>query len=142
MYLDTAIIVKLFVPEPDSEFFAHLINGRQVSTSYIAYTEVWSAFLAKERTRAISAEQRRRAWAAFEENVEQETIRLAPLGEATFRKANWIMQRCNPPVALRSLDALHLAACDQLQDWPLCTNDARMRRAAQILGYSLAPLPF
>ena len=35
------------------------------------------------------------------------------------------------------LDALHLASCDQAQEWPLCTNDKRMRQAAERLNFSM-----
>jgi predicted nucleic acid-binding protein len=140
MYLDTAVLVKLFVAEPDSEFFGKLVDGQAGSSSELAYTEVWSALLGKERAGAITAEQRRRAWAAFERNVREETIWLAPMSDALFRRANRILEQCHPQVALRSLDALHLAACDQLQDWPLCTTDVRMRQAAERLGFPLTPI--
>ena len=141
MYLDTAILVKLFVAEPDSEFFGQLVDGQPVCSSAIAYTEFWSALLGKERTGAIAADQRQRAWAAFRRNVEEETIILVPVSEATLKKANRILEQCHPQVALRSLDALHLAACDQMQDWPLCTTDARIRQAAELLRFPLTPLP-
>jgi predicted nucleic acid-binding protein len=141
MYLDTAILVKLFVAEPDSEFFGRLVDGQPICSSAIAYTEFWSALLGKERARAITAEQRRRAWTAFRRNVEEETILLIPLTEATFKKANRILEQCYPRVALRSLDALHLAACDQAQEWPLCTTDARMRQGAEVLRFELSPGP-
>ena len=141
MYLDTAILVKLFVAEPDSEFYGRLVDGQPVCSSAIVYTEFWSALFGKERAGAITGEQRRRAWAAFHRNVEEETIGLVPVSEATLKKANHILEQCHPKVALRSLDALHLAACDQTQDWPLCTTDARMRQAAELLRFALSPLP-
>ena len=140
MYLDTAVLIKLFVPEPDSAFFGKLVDGQTISSSELAYTEFWSALLGKERSGAITMEQRRRAWAAFERNVSEETIWLAPLGNATFKRANRILDQCHAQVALRSLDALHLAACDQLQDWPLCTTDVRMRQAAERLNFPLSPM--
>jgi predicted nucleic acid-binding protein len=141
MYLDTAVLVKLFVAEPDSDFFGKLVDGQAVCSSAIAYTEFWSALLGKERAGAITAEQRRRGWAAFQRNVEEETIVLAPLSEATFKKANHLLDQCHPQVPLRSLDALHLAACDQTQDWPLCTTDLRMRQAAELLRFPLTAMP-
>lgn len=141
MYLDTAILVKLFVAEPDSEYFGRLVDGQIVSSSFLVYTELWSALLGKERAGTITAEQRRRAWTAFARNVDEELITLASVSEAVFRRANRILDQCHPKVALRSLDALHLASCDQLQDWPLCTNDVRMREAAVLLGFPLTPNP-
>jgi len=141
MYLDTAILVKLFVAEPDSDFFGALVDGQPVCSSAIAYTEVWSALLGKERAKAITPEHRRRAWSVFRRNADEELITLVPLSEAILRKANHILEHCHPAVALRSLDALHLAACDQMQDWPLCTTDQRMRQAAELLRFPLVPLP-
>ena|SRR5690349_11631986 len=141
MYLDTAILVKLFVAEPDSEFFGRLVDGQPVCSSAIAYTEFWSALLGKERVQAINAEQRQRAWLAFRRNVEDEAIYLIPVSEATLKKANHILDQCHPRVALRSLDAVHLATCDQTQDWPLCTTDVRMRQAAELLRFSLSQPP-
>jgi predicted nucleic acid-binding protein len=141
MYLDTAVLVKLFVTEPDTTFFAELVDGQAISSSVLAYTEVWSALLGKERAGSINTRQRQQAWAAFDRNVDEETIQLAPLASSVFRKANRILLDCHPAVPLRSLDALHLAACDQMQDWPLCTTDIRMRDAAELLGFPLVKLP-
>ena len=140
MYLDSAVLVKLFVRERDSEFFGKMTDGESISSSVLAYTEVWSAFLAKERAAAITPEQRRRAWAAFQHNVDEELIELLALNPAIFKRANRLLERCHPQVPLRSLDALHLASCDQLQDWPLCTTDRRMRDEAAVLHLRLMPL--
>ena len=137
MYLDTAILVKLFVPEADSDFFAQMVDGQNVSSSALAHTEFFSALLGKERAGDIDPKQRQRAWAAFERNVEEETIQLEPFTPAIFKRANRILAHCHPKVALRSLDALHLATCDHLQDWPLCTTDSRMRQAAAWLRFPL-----
>ena len=141
MYLDTSVLVKLFVREPDSEFYGNLTNAQLVCSSVLAYTEVASALLAKERAGGLRPEDRHRAWAAFERHVREETLELLPLGPAIFRRATWILEKCHPTVALRSLDALHLASADQAQDWPLVTHDQRMRDAAAILGMSLSALP-
>ena len=141
MYLDTAILVKLLVPEPDTEYYGKLVEGQAVSSSWLGYTEVWSALLGKERGGGITAEQRRRAWAVFERYLEAEFLWLAPASEAVYKRANRIIEQCHPGVPLRSLDALHLATCDQLQDWPLCTNDRRMRDAAGLMGFPLTNLP-
>ncbi len=141
MYLDTAILVKLLAPEPDSEFFGNLTDGQLLSSAWLAYTETWSALLAKERAGTITAPQRRKAWRVFETHLREETIWLAPTTEAIYRRANRILENCHPQVALRSLDALHLATCDQLQDWPLCTTDKRMLAAAAHLDFPTTPLP-
>lgn len=132
------MLVKLFAPEPDSDSFVELTDGENVSSSFLAYTEVYSALLMKERDGALTVAERNRAWASFQEKLENETITLTQFHPAFFKKANRIMEQCNPKTARRSLNALHLATCDQLQDWPLCTTDVRMRQAAELLRFPLA----
>jgi predicted nucleic acid-binding protein len=139
MYLDTAILVKLLVDEPDTEFFQAALEGALVSSSELALTEVWSALLAKERNKLISARQRASAWRIFNERVQDKQIVLHPLNGVVLKKANHVLERCHPGVALRTLDAIHAAACDLSQDFPLCTTDRRMRDAAGVLGIPVFP---
>lgn len=141
MYLDSCILVKLLVRETDSEFYGRLTDGQPVASSMLAYTEVWAALLAKERNKAIPPELRRQAWRMFERYYLEDVFDLASISDAIVRRANWIIGRVHPQVPLRSLDAIHLATADQLQDWPLVTGDRRMRDAATLMGYPLSELP-
>ncbi|MDD5260746.1 MAG: type II toxin-antitoxin system VapC family toxin [Methylacidiphilales bacterium] len=134
MYLDSSIIVKLLTPEPDSEHYIALVDGQPSASLELAYTEVFSALLAKERNGRITFEARQAAWTGFTRQVNSAELKLLPADSTSFRKAQQMMQSCHPAVPLRSLDALHLAACDLAQDFPLVTNDARMMAAAQRLG--------
>lgn len=139
MYLDTAILVKLLVVEPDSDFFQEQLAGAMISSSELALTEVWSALLAKERNKAISSRQRAAAWRVFNERVREKQIHLHPLNSVVLKKANHILEQCHPAVPLRTLDAIHTAACDLSQDFPLCTTDRRMRDAAKALRIPIFP---
>ncbi|HXJ58886.1 MAG TPA: type II toxin-antitoxin system VapC family toxin [Verrucomicrobiae bacterium] len=141
MYLDTSVLVKLFIREPDSEFYGNLADGRVVCSCVLAYTEFWSALLAKERAGGLDATFRMQSWEAFDRSVMEEFIELVPVAPAVFKRANRILEVCHPAIPLRSLDALHLASADQTQDWPLATHDQRMRDAATRLGFPLTPLP-
>jgi len=141
MYLDSCILVKLFVREFDSDFFGKLTDGQNLSTSILAVTEVWAALLAKERSLSITSQDRQLAWKRFQRNVDEELILLVPFSVAILKKANHILESCHPKIPLRSLDALHLASCDHLQDWPLCTTDRRMRDAANLLRFPLTASP-
>ncbi|MFZ4818484.1 MAG: type II toxin-antitoxin system VapC family toxin [Limisphaerales bacterium] len=141
MYLDSCILVKLLIREPDSEFYGQWVDGHPVSSSLLAYTEVWSALLARERAQLIRTRLRLEAWQRFEDQMRMQMIDLSPVSEAIVRRAHWILGRVHPKVPLRSLDALHLATADQLQDWPLVTSDQRLREAALHLGYPLSDLP-
>jgi predicted nucleic acid-binding protein len=139
MYLDTAILIKLLVPEPDTEFFQNSLAGALLSSSELATTEVWSALLAKERNGHISASQRGAAWRVFQQWITERQLLLHPLNSVVLKKANHLLERCHPAVPLRTLDAIHAAACDLSQDFPLCTTDRRMRDAAAATGIPLFP---
>ena len=141
MYLDTAILVKLMVREDDSMFYAQLARGQLVWTAEIAISECYSALLRKEREAAITARQRKAAWKQLELDVAEHRLALVSVTRSLLERTNAILDACHPDVALRSLDAIHLAAADQCASWPLCTNDSRMRAAAVKMGLPLTPLP-
>lgn len=141
MYLDTAILVKLLVREPDTAFYVGLVDGQPAWSSQLAMVECFSALLRKERERAIDRAHRGRAWKQVEADVAAQRLGLVPLTASLVERANAILDLCHLDVALRSLDALHLASAERCQSWPLCSNDLRIRAAATRLGLPLAPLP-
>jgi predicted nucleic acid-binding protein len=141
MYLDSCIVVKLLVVEPDSEFFVRSLEGQPLVTSELARTEVFSALLARERAGMISVLDRRRAWHEFEERVKAKEIKIEPLSSIVLRKATHSLEQCHPKVPLRTLDAIHLATADLCQNFPLVTTDARLRDAAILMGFDVFPAP-
>jgi predicted nucleic acid-binding protein len=139
MYLDSAIVVKLLVKEEFSEFFVESLKDLRVATSGLSVLEVRSALFSKLRTKSLSERQRLLAWQAFQEKIGRGEIKIFPLVDPIFHKAAEVMDKCNPAVALRTLDAIHLAACDFSQVFPLCATDSRMRAAAAKLGIPVFP---
>ena len=139
MYCDSCILIKLLTPEVDSAFFERELRGHPLGSSELAWTEVSSALLAKERAGRILPEERQRAWKLFSSWVEDEILVLHPLTLVTLRKAVRQLELCHPQVALRTLDAIHLASADLAQEFPLCTTDDRMRQAARVLQFPLFP---
>lgn len=141
MYLDTAILVKLLVREADSSFYAGLVDGELMWSSELILTECYAALLRKERDKTIGRLHRQRAWERVRGHVAEHRLNLVPLGVDLLERANGILEACHPQVALRSLDALHLASAERCQSWPVCSNDTRVRLAARRLGLPLTPLP-
>jgi len=139
MYLDSCIIVKLLVTEPDSEFFIRSLEGEALVTSELAQAEVFSALLARERAGKINAADRRRAWKEFQARIEAEEIGIEPLNSVVLRKTVQCLEQCHPNVPLRTLDAIHLATADLCQDFPLATTDARLADAAKLLKMEIFP---
>jgi len=139
MYLDTSIIVKLLVAEPDSEFFIQSLEGQRLTTSELALTEVFSALLARERAGKIGVPDRRLAWAEFAARITGEEIKIEPLNSIVLRKATQCLEYCHPPAPLRTLDAIHLATADLCQDFPFVTTDVRLANAARTMHIPVFP---
>lgn len=140
MYLDSAIIVKLLVREPDSDWFNEQLAGQKFQTSELALTEVPAALLAKERAGQLPQLNGVATRIRFEEMVEDENLILLPLNRAVLQRAANIIQACHPRVPLRTLDAIHVATCDLNNCAPLCATDNRMRAAGAHLGLPVFPV--
>jgi predicted nucleic acid-binding protein len=136
MYLDTSVLVKRYVAEPDSDHVDEVVVGFTLVSSELALGEVWSALLAKERNKALSETMREKAWKAFLDDVDEGVLRLIPLDGVMIREANEIMLRVHPHVPLRTLDAIHLATYGAVITGPIFTKDKRMLAAAKLLGFA------
>ena len=139
MYLDSAIIVKLLVREPESEWFERNLPGHSFETSELALSEVCAALLSKERTNKLSPQERVKATDRFFSMIEDESISLLPLNRQVVDRARSVQVACHPKIALRTLDALHVATCDLHNGGSLSATDSRIRAACEQLGIALIP---
>jgi len=139
MYLDSAIIVKLLVREEDSAWFNRSIAGQELWTSELALAEVCSAILIKERTGQVTVKERKLAFVRFDSMREDERLHLHPLNSGVVERAAGLLTACHPDVALRSLDAIHLASALIHSRGPLCTTDGKLRAAARRIGIPCFP---
>ena len=138
MYLDTSVLVKLYVNEPDSLKCDLIVGGETLVSSELAHGEVLAALLSKERARQISAAERTEAWNRFLEDNTEGKVYLVPLNGIVVREAAELMEEVHPGVPLRTLDAIHLATFASVDAGPLFTKDKRMLDAARKLNYPLA----
>jgi len=142
MYLDSAILVKLVVREPDSRFYVELVDRRPgICSSALAVTECWAALCRKVGDGHIDRATRDQAWQRLEAVLAADQLRLQPVTLPVLRLANRFIGQCLGGVPLRTLDAIHLASCECCGARPLVTNDRVMRQAAELLGVPLGPLP-
>jgi predicted nucleic acid-binding protein len=139
MYLDSAVIVKLLVRETDSDWFVANLVGHCFDTSELALAEVHSALLFKERAGDITPRERDDAAKKFQSMLTDETVLLLPLNRATVERARAIQLACHPEIALRTLEALHVATCDLRRIERMSATDRRLRSACQRLGIRLLP---
>ncbi|HEY1662733.1 MAG TPA: type II toxin-antitoxin system VapC family toxin [Verrucomicrobiae bacterium] len=141
MYLDSCIIVKLVSHEPDSADYHRLVAGNLVVTSELAVAEVRSALLMKERVGRISASVRQAGWRLFQEKVRDQEFLLLPVNRQVVERAGAVIDQCHPAVALRTLDAIHVATAELHGGEEMCSSDERVQKASDFIGLALTPPP-
>jgi len=141
MYLDSCVIVKLVSHEPDSAAYHALVTGRPIVTSELAVAEVRSALLSKERAGRISRADRVTGWRLFQEKVHGQEIALLPLNRQVIERTGGLLEQCHPQVALRTLDAIHVATAELHGGEQMLSSDLRVCQACEYLGLPLVPLP-
>ena len=141
MYLDSCVIVKLVSHEPDSEAFHGIVAGQSIVTSELAVAEVRSALLTKERAGRISREARVTGWRLFQNKVRDQEFILLPLNRHVIERAGTVIDQCHPNVALRTLDAIHVATAELHGGEQMCSSDRRVCEASDFIGLSLTAPP-
>ncbi|MGO8764328.1 MAG: type II toxin-antitoxin system VapC family toxin [Limisphaerales bacterium] len=141
MYLDSCIVVKLVSHEPDSKAYHDIVAGNPVTTSELAVTEVRSALFAKERAGRITSQARQASWRLFHEKVRDQEVVLLPLNRQVIERAGTVIEQCHPAVALRTLDAIHVATAELHGGEEMCSSDERVVKASDYIGLPLTPRP-
>ena len=128
-YVDTSVLGAYYCPEPLSAAAETAL--RDLATPVISMlTEVEFASLIarKRRLRELTERQARAILDLFAEHVAEGFYRRVPLGTEHFLRARELVATLSS--ALRTLDALHLAAALG-ENLPLLTADRDLVRAAK-----------
>ena len=139
VYVDTSVLVPLFLNEPHSVAAADWYAGETSELAAAAWCipEFASALGIKQRTGAIDAQQAQAAWSRFERMVAAD-LRLLPVEPASFHRAAELVR--DAASALRAGDALHLACAEAAGATHIATLDEVMSRNAQRLKIKLVAL--
>lgn len=136
IYLDASALVKLFVPEAESDELNQALTGlTDVIVSDLALTEMASALGRRRREHLLTREQAQRLYR--EASKLQVASHHAELTPPIHRRAERLM--LSLPIPLRALDALHLATALAAEAATVVTFDPRMRDAASSQGLFVAP---
>ncbi|HZL35354.1 MAG TPA: type II toxin-antitoxin system VapC family toxin [Tepidisphaeraceae bacterium] len=142
-YWDTSCLAKLYAPETDSaDLKARVIGGTSIITSEIARLEIWTTLCRKEAVGDLIAGGARRGLQAFDQDVATGMIGVETLHTAVVEKFENIVERCYsqvPALALRTLDAIHLASAMVAGESEMITTDKRLRDAALQFGFQTYP---
>ena len=136
VYLDASALVKLFVPEPESDDLNRALAGlTDVIVSDLALTEMASALGRRRREQRLAREEAQRLYR--EASKLNRASRHAELTPPIHRRAERLMLSLAVP--LRALDALHLATALDAEAATVVTFDPRLRDAAGSQGVFVAP---
>jgi predicted nucleic acid-binding protein len=139
IYWDTSAILPLYIEEPTTPFWESQILALEGDPRSSALVITEFSFTLRHKVlrghiKAISAD---RVVAKFAQDCAAGRWRLCPLGsdviEASLEVAK-ISYRSKNPVALRSLDGLHLGAAQVLKCDTIATGDERLASAAKRVG--------
>ncbi len=137
IYLDASALVKLFVPEPESDSLNQALQGAVgVILSDLALTEMASALGRRSREGLLTRLEARRLYREAEGLAA--SCRRAELTPPVHRRAEQLVVTSNE-VALRTLDALHVALALDAGATTLVSYDPRQRAAASAQSLFVAP---
>ncbi len=133
-YIDTSALLKWYLPERGSDAFGGWIATQdEARISVLTRVEVHATLARKQRSREITAEDARRATAAFLADLDDGLLIVLQLDESHWSEAEALLQAVED-VPLRTLDALHLACARIAQARVFATADLKLAAAARLLG--------
>ena len=142
-YWDTSTLAKLYVSELDSaQFAAYLAATGPITTSELARWELFRVLARKEAEGLIPTGAAEAIYVSFLADLASGKVRLVPMSpllEARFQRLVLRLHRLNPPLVVRTLDAIHIATADLHSADVLIATDTNMRKCAAAIGLKLYP---
>jgi predicted nucleic acid-binding protein len=137
MYVDTSVVAKLYTSEPGSTECEATVSGHTLVSSSLLLCEFRSALLSKVSRGLVSPALEREIWLEFRKDITASKLTLLPMDDSLVHDAAGLLSEIYHSVPLRTLDALHLASYFRVEAEVFFTRDARLHRAARLLGADL-----
>ncbi len=139
IYWDTSCVLKLYTAEEDSLLWQRKALGsdEKFVSSSILETELAYALAQKELRGEIKKGGAKALLHIFNSDILADRFSLFPVGTDVLRTAITIAAQCyraEKPIAIRTLDGLHLATAKLLKCRSIATADLRMQAAAKLLN--------
>ncbi len=134
LYFDTSALAKAYTSERGSaDVDDFLARGTTVFLSDLNRVEMRCMLARRLRSGEISAVQEQAMWSQFLLDISNEFFEPIALPASAWSVATQLIDRV-APIALRTLDALHVAMASALPAITFVTADRAQRNAAQQLG--------
>jgi predicted nucleic acid-binding protein len=141
IYLDTACLLKLYYPEPDSPRVARLAAGHSIALLALHELELSNALQLKLFRKEAKASQVRATSELVEGDIRAGVLHRPTVAwEDVLRSAAALSKAHTRSTGCRSLDVLHCAAAQSVAAASFVTTDARQRRLARAIGLACPAL--
>jgi uncharacterized protein len=137
-YVDTSALAKLYIPEAGSAAFqSYAARLKSAWISRLAVVEFRCMLGRRVRAKMISPQDQASARGLFEADIARGLWDVVPLDDQHVVHAAALIDRLSG-IALRTLDAVHLAVARSLEAGELATSDPTMASAGGALGLRVA----
>lgn len=137
-YLDTSVLIKLYVAETFSTEVEHFVGEASgIVISRLSTLEWHCAMARRARTGQITQDYLNLARTEFTRHLAEGYFRIVPYDDPLLSDALRVLDSANP-APLRTLDAIHLTAVHNAGVTRIATADDVMRRAALQLQLEVA----
>lgn len=139
-YVDTGLLVKLYVPEPNSPGAIRLVLGYPAPLPLTEWQELElrTALRVKAFRQIIDAAELRQSLAAFASDISDgRWERSASLQPDVWRNAEALSNQYAMYVGCRTLDVLHVAAALVIGARDFLTSDVRQAELARRTGMNV-----
>ncbi len=134
LYFDTSALAKAYISEPGSaDVDDFLGRGTAVFLSDLNRIELRCMLARRARSGEINVLQEQAIWSEFLLDASNEFFEPVALPVSSWMIATQLIDRV-APIALRTLDALHVALASTLPGIVFVTADRAQRAAATQLG--------
>ena len=134
-YLDTSVLVALYIPEPKSNGIQKIIRKKsETALSSLCEVEFYSAISRRIRMKEVSREDGNKIILQFQLHLKTQLYKMFPIMQKEYDIARkWIGNFDTP---LRTLDALHLAVAFS-NNLEFFTADIALGKSADKLGITV-----
>jgi predicted nucleic acid-binding protein len=136
-YFDTGLLVKMYVPEPQTRAVLSAVRSRNEPLIYtpLHELELKNALRAKQFRREMDAAQVSAAIAAVEEDADNGLLVRSRFDWEHIRDgAEKLSARFTSVTGCRTLDILHVAAARESKASQFLTGDQRQGQLAELAG--------
>lgn len=137
IYVDTSALVKRYLQEPGSDAFdTFFLTQAPLYISRLTVIELRCALARRRRAKQVSRDLETQVQEAFRLDMQDGALIVASFNDDDLTLAYHLMDEVGA-LALRTLDALHLAVARHVGATEFATADKNQANAARKLGFAL-----